>query len=140
MFACQTPQLSDTVAFVHSLSNTPPLPTSLHCPTGSPYSPSSAAGRSYIPVAAVAGSQRPFGAGGTWIAGEQLTPAAALPPGPLLLSDGHGRAGGGGERRVLSAAKARGVRYVQAFANSPPYWMTVSGSVTGSKSGATDLL
>ena len=44
------------------------------------------------------------------------------------------------QRRVLAAAKQRGVQFVQAFANSPPWWMTVSGSVTGSKTGKTDNL
>ena len=29
------------------------------------------------------------------------------------------------QRRVLQAAKARGVQFAQAFSNSPPYWMTV---------------
>jgi hypothetical protein len=29
---------------------------------------------------------------------------------------------------------------MQAFANSPPWWMTVSGSVTGSEGGKTDNL
>ena len=44
------------------------------------------------------------------------------------------------QRRVLTAAKARGVQYVQAFANSPPSWMTVSGTATGSANGTTDNL
>jgi O-glycosyl hydrolase len=44
------------------------------------------------------------------------------------------------QRRVLAAAQERGVRYVQGFANSPPYWMTVSGSVTGNKDGTKDNL
>jgi O-glycosyl hydrolase len=44
------------------------------------------------------------------------------------------------QRRVVAAAKKRGVQYVQAFANSPPWWMTVTGSVTGSKNGKTDNL
>ena len=44
------------------------------------------------------------------------------------------------QRRVLGAALARGVRYVQAFANSPPWWMTVTGSATGSRDGTTDNL
>jgi len=44
------------------------------------------------------------------------------------------------QRRVLAAAKTRGVRYAMAFSNSPPAWMTVSGSATGSKSGTTDNL
>jgi O-glycosyl hydrolase len=44
------------------------------------------------------------------------------------------------QRRVLAAAKKRGVQYVQAFANSPPWWMTVSGSVTGNHDGTKDNL
>lgn len=44
------------------------------------------------------------------------------------------------QRRVVAAAKKRGVQYVQAFANSPPWWMTVTGSVTGSTTGKTDNL
>jgi O-glycosyl hydrolase len=44
------------------------------------------------------------------------------------------------QRWVLKAAVARGVTRVDAFANSPPYWMTVSGSVTGSVDGTSDNL
>jgi O-glycosyl hydrolase len=44
------------------------------------------------------------------------------------------------QRWMLRAAVARGANHVVAFANSPPYWMTVSGSVTGSKNGKTDNL
>jgi O-glycosyl hydrolase len=40
-----------------------------------------------------------------------------------------------GQRWVLQQAKARGVNLFEAFSNSPPYWMTVSGSVTGAKDG-----
>ena len=43
------------------------------------------------------------------------------------------------QRWMLKAALARGADHVEAFANSPPYWMTVSGSVTGSKGGANNL-
>ena len=39
------------------------------------------------------------------------------------------------QRWMLQAALARGVDHVEAFANSPPWWMTVSGSVTGSTNG-----
>jgi O-glycosyl hydrolase len=41
---------------------------------------------------------------------------------------------------MLRAAVARGANHVVAFANSPPHWMTVSGSVTGAKNGADDNL
>ena len=44
-----------------------------------------------------------------------------------------------GQRWMLKAALARGVNHVEAFANSPPYWMTVSGSVTGAKDGGNNL-
>jgi hypothetical protein len=39
------------------------------------------------------------------------------------------------QRWMLQAALAQGVDHVEAFANSPPWWMTVSGSVTGSTNG-----
>jgi len=44
------------------------------------------------------------------------------------------------QRWMLRAAVARGANHVVAFANSPPHWMTVSGSVTGAKNGADDNL
>src|SRR5208337_1291087 len=44
------------------------------------------------------------------------------------------------QRWMLRAAVAHGVDHVEAFANSPPWWMTVSGSVTGSTNGAGDNL
>ncbi len=44
------------------------------------------------------------------------------------------------QRWFLRAAVQRGVDHVEAFANSPPYWMTVSGSVTGATNGADDNL
>ena len=43
------------------------------------------------------------------------------------------------QRWMLKAALARGVTRVEAFANSPPYWMTISGSVTGATDGANNL-
>jgi len=43
------------------------------------------------------------------------------------------------QRWMLKAALARGANRVEAFANSPPYWMTVSGSVTGAKGGTNNL-
>lgn len=43
------------------------------------------------------------------------------------------------QRWMLKAALARGVNRVEAFANSPPFWMTVSGSVTGGRDGAANL-
>lgn len=44
------------------------------------------------------------------------------------------------QRWMLRAAVARGANHVVAFANSPPHWMTHSGSVTGAKKGSDDNL
>jgi O-glycosyl hydrolase len=44
------------------------------------------------------------------------------------------------QRWMLKAAVARGANRVVANANSPPWWMTVSGSVTGSTNGTSDNL
>ncbi len=44
------------------------------------------------------------------------------------------------QRWFLRAAVARGANRVVAFANSPPYWMTASHSVTGSTNGAQNNL
>ena len=46
----------------------------------------------------------------------------------------------GNQRRMLSAAMARGVETVEAFACSPPYWMTVSGCSAGAEEAHTDNL
>ncbi|EGD79302.1 alpha-L-arabinofuranosidase B [Salpingoeca rosetta] len=43
------------------------------------------------------------------------------------------------QRRVLYAALNGSVRQVQAFSNSPPYWMTKSGSATGAVGGSNNL-
>src|SRR5580698_3651157 len=43
------------------------------------------------------------------------------------------------QRWMLKAALKRGVTRVEAFANSPPYWMTVSGSTTGAIGGTNNL-
>ena len=40
---------------------------------------------------------------------------------------------------VLESAIAAGADTVEAFSNSPPYWMTNSGSVTGSNDGGDNL-
>jgi O-glycosyl hydrolase len=39
------------------------------------------------------------------------------------------------QRRMLQEAKKRGANLFEAFANSPPYWMTVSGCASGNKPG-----
>lgn len=44
-----------------------------------------------------------------------------------------------GQRRVLLESIRRGVNIAEAFSNSPPYWMTVSGSVTGADDGGNNL-
>ena len=43
------------------------------------------------------------------------------------------------QRWVLQQAIAKGATIAEAFSNSPPYWMTNSGSVTGGVSGADNL-
>jgi O-glycosyl hydrolase len=43
------------------------------------------------------------------------------------------------QRWVLRTAVAMGANLVDAFANSPPWWMTVSGSVTGASGGTNNL-
>ena len=44
------------------------------------------------------------------------------------------------QRWMLKQAVALGANHVVAFANSPPWWMTVSGSVTGSTNGTSNNL
>ncbi|MBO0994720.1 glycoside hydrolase family 30 protein [Bacillus sp. SD088] len=44
-----------------------------------------------------------------------------------------------GQRTVLLAAFERGATIAEAFSNSPPYWMTISGSVTGAEDGGNNL-
>lgn len=44
------------------------------------------------------------------------------------------------QRWVLRQAVALGANRIEAFANSPPWWMTVSGSVTGSTNGTSNNL
>ena len=43
------------------------------------------------------------------------------------------------QRWVLRQALALGANWVDAYANSPPWWMTVSGSVTGAVGGTNNL-
>ena len=43
------------------------------------------------------------------------------------------------QRYMLQAAKAQGVNVIEAFANSAPYWMTISGSVSGAANGGNNL-
>lgn len=44
-----------------------------------------------------------------------------------------------GQRAVLLAAFKRGATIAEAFSNSPPYWMTKSGSATGAADGGNNL-
>ena len=44
-----------------------------------------------------------------------------------------------GQRSILAEARKRGVTLCEAFSNSPPYWMTLSGSVTGAPDGGSNL-
>lgn len=43
------------------------------------------------------------------------------------------------QRLMLKGALARGVERVDAFSCSPPWWMTISGSVTGAVGGGNNL-
>lgn len=43
------------------------------------------------------------------------------------------------QRYVLQQAKALGANKFEAFSNSPPYWMTVSGTVRGASNGGNNL-
>ncbi|WP_440111585.1 RICIN domain-containing protein [Paenibacillus sp. QZ-Y1] len=43
------------------------------------------------------------------------------------------------QRYMLQAAKAQGVNVIEAFANSAPYWMTISGGVSGAANGGNNL-
>jgi len=44
-----------------------------------------------------------------------------------------------GQQYVLQQARSLGADRFEAFSNSPPYWMTVSGSVRGAPGGADNL-
>lgn len=44
------------------------------------------------------------------------------------------------QRKVLDEAIAKGVNIVEAFSNSPPYWMTNSGCVSGATNAASNNL
>jgi O-glycosyl hydrolase len=46
----------------------------------------------------------------------------------------------GPQRRMLQEAKRRGATIFEAFSNSPPYWMTVSGCASGASVGREDNL
>nr|WP_145406208.1 glycoside hydrolase [Paenibacillus xylanexedens] len=44
-----------------------------------------------------------------------------------------------GQRSILQGSMKRGVNITEAFSNSSPYWMTISGSVTGAEDGGNNL-
>ncbi len=44
-----------------------------------------------------------------------------------------------GQRTILAMAMKEGANRLQAFSNSPPWWMTISGSVTGGHGGGDNL-
>lgn len=44
------------------------------------------------------------------------------------------------QRRILKEAISMGANQLEAFSNSPPWWMTISGSVTGAKKSHEDNL
>lgn len=44
-----------------------------------------------------------------------------------------------GQRRVMLEGIKRGVDITEAFSNSPPYWMTISKTVTGAEDGGDNL-
>ncbi|KAL3695158.1 hypothetical protein R1sor_008809 [Riccia sorocarpa] len=69
-----------------------------------------------------------------------LRPFAAI-PGFLSSADGkYDWSADERQRNVLLGAKARGVDTFEAFSNSPPRWMTLSGSVTGNYKRGQDNL
>jgi O-glycosyl hydrolase len=45
-----------------------------------------------------------------------------------------------GQRQMLHDAKSRGANIFEAFSNSPPYWMTVSGCASGATTKGQDNL
>jgi O-glycosyl hydrolase len=60
-----------------------------------------------------------------------------------FLTEPHGRydwSRDASQRRMLRAAKARGADVFEAFSNSPPWWMTVSGCVAGAEHKNEDNL
>ncbi len=60
-------------------------------------------------------------------------------PGFLRVTGTYDWSADANQRWVLQRAKALGANKFEAFSNSPPYWMTVSGSVTGAVGGGDNL-
>jgi O-glycosyl hydrolase len=64
----------------------------------------------------------------------------ALMPGYESASGVYNWTADANQRWFLSAAMQRGAYELEAFSNSPPYWMTNSGSASGSSNGTSDNL
>ena len=60
-------------------------------------------------------------------------------PGYLSAGGVYDWSADAGQRLVLAEARKRGANVCEAFSNSPPYWMTLSGSVTGAPDGGNNL-
>jgi O-glycosyl hydrolase len=60
-------------------------------------------------------------------------------PGYLSPTGAYDWTADANQRWVLQKAKSLGADKFEAFSNSPPYWMTVSGSVTGAVGGGDNL-
>ena len=60
-------------------------------------------------------------------------------PGYLRLDGSYDWDADAAQRYVLQDAIKRGANHTEAFSNSPPYWMTQSGSVTGNIEGRDNI-
>ncbi|KAH7302051.1 hypothetical protein KP509_23G054100 [Ceratopteris richardii] len=71
---------------------------------------------------------------------ERLRPFGCMPgfkPGPTVAYDWSADSR---QRTILLGARDRGATVFEAFSNSPPHWMTLSGSVTGNTRWGQDNL
>ena len=60
-------------------------------------------------------------------------------PGFLRVDGTYDWSADAAQRYVLQDAIKRGANLTEAFSNSPPYWMTQSGSVTGERAGGDNI-
>ena len=60
-------------------------------------------------------------------------------PGYLRADGSYDWSADAAQRYVLQYALKHGVNHTEAFSNSPPYWMTQSGSVTGNYEGKDNI-
>lgn len=60
-------------------------------------------------------------------------------PGYLSVNGVYDWTADAGQRYVLNRSKQLGANRFEAFSNSPPYFMTISGSVTGAADGGNNL-